>query len=187
MSPAVALASLLLAGPAPDTSVPPVEWLTDTDGVIEMLLAHRDEDRVDGGTLRLDRRKKLLTWTGAPNEIGCKRHFEVAFSDVKRVEADRVEAGFILELQAGKPRSWVLTPLPHVEHLLKGPAVHEGDLQHKANSLGLVDRDGAPLRMGGRAGGVGPDVRKREVPEQVQRDMDRAIRTLRDALGSPQG
>jgi hypothetical protein len=172
MSPAVALASLLLAGPAPDTSVPPVEWLTDTDGVIEMLLAHR---------------KKLLTWTGAPNEIGCKRHFEVAFSDVKRVEADRVEAGFILELQAGKPRSWVLTPLPHVEHLLKGPAVHEGDLQHKANSLGLVDRDGAPLRMGGRAGGVGPDVRKREVPEQVQRDMDRAIRTLRDALGSPQG
>jgi hypothetical protein len=84
MSAALALVPLLL-GPAPSPSVPPVEWLTDQDGVVEMLLAHRDVDRVDGGTLRLDRRKRLFTWTGAPGEIGCQNTLEIAFSDVKLV------------------------------------------------------------------------------------------------------
>ena len=184
MSAGLVLASLLLAAPTPPPSDLPLEWLKDEEGVVEMLLAHRDEERVDGGTLRLDRRRKLLTWAGAPNEIGCKRRFEVAFSDVRKVEQDRVEAGFTLELAAGKPKTWTLMPLPHVEFLMKGPAVHEGDLQHKTSSLGLVGPDGAPLRMGGRAGGVGPDVRKAAVPEEVERDVERAIKVLRDALAS---
>ena len=185
MSPAVALASLLLAGPAPDTSVPPVEWLTDTDGVIEMLLAHRDEDRVDGGTLRLDRRKKLLTWTGAPNEIGCKRSFEATFADVKSVEEERTLPGFHLELRQGKRKGWTLMPLPHVTYLLKDPSVKEGDLQHRAKDAGLVGPDGAPLRIGGEAGGVGPSVKKRELPDEVDRDIRKAITVLRDALATP--
>jgi hypothetical protein len=186
VSPAVLLAGLLLAAPGGSASPPPAEpWITDEDGVLEMLLAHRDDTRVDGGTLRLDRRKKLITWTGAPNEIGCKRSFEAAFSDVKSVEEERSLPGFHLELKQGKPKGWTLMPLPHVAYLLKGPGVSEGDLQQKASDAGLTGPDGAPLRVGGDAGGVGPRVKKRELPEEVDRDVRKAITALRDALASP--
>jgi len=180
MTPAL-LAGLLLVAP---TAAPPVEWLTDQDGVLEMLLAHREDDRVDGGTLRVDRSKKLVTWTGAPNEIGCKRKFEAAFSDVKYVEEERSLPGFHLELRQGKPKGWTLMPLPHVEFLLKDPGVSQGDLQRKADDAGIRGPDGAPLRVGGQAGGVGPVVKKREVPAEVERDISRAIKTLRAALAS---
>lgn len=182
MSPALLVAGLLLAqAPSP----PPVEWITDEVGALEMLLAHRDDDRVDGGTLRLDRRKRLVTWTGAPNEIGCKRTFEVAFADVKYVEEERSLSGFRLELRQGKPKSWTLMPLPHVAYLLKEPAVMQGDLQHRADDAALKGPDGAPLRIGGQAGGVGPVVRKQELPEEVDRDIRKAVSTLRDALAAP--
>ncbi len=183
MSAALVLAGLLAAGPAP-TPQPPVEWITDEDGVLELLLAHRDDDRVDGGTLRVDRAKRLVTWTGAPNEIGCKRRFEVSFADVKSVEEERTLPGFHLELREGKPKGWTLMPLPHVTYLLKDPSVKEGDLQQRANDAGLVGPDGAPLRIGGEAGGVGPRVKKRELPDEVDRDVRKAITVLRDALAS---
>ncbi len=185
MNAAFLLAGWLAAGPAPSPSAPPVDWITDEDGVLELLLAHRDDDRVDGGTLRGDRVKKLVTWKGAPNEIGCKRTFEATFADVKTVEEERALPGFHLELRQGKRRSWTLMPLPHVAYLLKDPSVKEGDLQHRANDAGLVGPDGAPLRIGGEAGGVGPRVKKRDLPDEVDRDILKAITVLRDALAAP--
>jgi hypothetical protein len=184
MSAALLIAGLLAAGPAPTPQAPPVDWITDEDGVLELLLAHRDDDRVDGGTLRVDRTKKLVTWTGAPNEIGCKRKFEASFADVKSVEEERTFAGFHLELRQGKPKGWTLIPLPHVTYLLKDPAVKEGDLQQRATDANLTGPDGAPLRVGGEAGGVGPRVKKRELPEEVDRDIRKAITVLRDALAA---
>jgi hypothetical protein len=183
MSATLLLAGLLAAGPTP-TPEAPVDWLTDEDGVLELLLAHRDDDRVDGGTLRVDRGRKLVTWTGAPNEIGCKRGFEATFADVKSVEEERSLPGFHLELRQGKRRGWTLMPLPHVTYLLKDPKVAEGDLQQRASDAGLVGPDGAPLRVGGEAGGVGPRVKKRELPDEVDRDIRKAITALRDALGA---
>jgi hypothetical protein len=184
MSLPLLVAGLLLAGPGPTPSAPPVDWITDEGGVLEMLLAHRDDDRVDGGTLRVDRGRKLVTWAGAPNEIGCQRTFEAAFSDVKYVEEERALPGFHLELKQGKRKSWTLMPLPHVAYLLKDPAVAQGDLQQRATDANLVGPDGAPLRVGGEAAGVGPRVKKREVPEEVDRDIRKAVAALRDALAS---
>ena len=182
MTPAVALAGLLLAAPEPSA---PVEWITDDGGVLVMLLAHRDDGRVDGGTLKLDRGKRLVTWTGAPDEIGCKRQFEVAFADVKSVEEERVLPGFRLELRQGKPKSWTLMPLPHVTFLVEGPRVAQGDLQHRANDAALKGPDGAPLRIGGEAAGAGPIVKKRRLPDDVDRDIRQAVAALREALASP--
>ena len=182
---ALLLAGLVAAGPAPSPSAPPVDWITDEDGVLELLLAHRDDSRVDGGTLRVDRRKRLVTWTGAPNEIGCKRTFEVAFADVKAVEEERTLPGFHLELRQGKPRGWTLMPLPHVTYLLQDPKFTEGSLQQRAADANLVGPDGAPLRIGGEAGGAGPTLKKRDLPEDVDRDILKAITVLRDALAAP--
>lgn len=179
------LAALLLVGAAPTPAPPPVDWITDEDGVLEMLLAHRDDDRVDGGTLRVDRGKKLVTWTGAPNEIGCKRRFEASFADVKYVEEERALPGFHLELKQGKRKSWTLMPLPHFSSLLKGAAVLEGGLQRAAEDANLVGPDGAPIRIGGQAGGAGPVVTKRELDPEVERDIRKAVAMLREALASP--
>jgi hypothetical protein len=159
--------------------------MTDEGGVLELLLAHRDDDRVDGGTLRVDRVKRVVSWTGAPNEVGCKRSFEATFADVKSVEEERTFAGFHLALRQGRRKDWTLIPLPHVTYLLKEPAVMEGDLQHRANDANLVGPDGAPLRIGGEAGGVGPRVKKQELPDDVDRDIRKAIAALRDALATP--
>jgi hypothetical protein len=183
MNAALLLSGLLLAAPEPST--PPVEWMTDEDGVLEMLLAHRDDGRVDGGTLRLDRGKKLVTWTGAPNEIGSKRAFEVAFSDVKYVEEERALPGFRLELRQGKPRSWTLMPLPHFNELLQGPATSQNDIKRVAEDANLLGPDGAPLRISGEAAGAGPSVRKRELAPAVEQDIRKAVTMLRDALASP--
>lgn len=161
----------------------PVEWLSDQDGVLEMLLAHREADRVDGGTLRLDRRKQLVTWTGAPGDIGCQRAFEAAFSDVKKVEEERGMPGFRLELKAGKPKGWTLMPLPHVEWLLKRPDT-TGGLQRIMDEAGMTGPDGGALRVGGDAGAAAPVLRKTELPEAVDRDIRKAIETLRAALAS---
>ena len=149
-----------------------------------MLLAHREDGRVDGGTLKVDRRKRLVTWTGAPNEIGCKRSFEAAFSDVKYVEEERTLPGLRLELREGKPKSWTLMPLPHFAALLQSPAVTDGGLQRRAEDANLQGPDGAPLRVGGEAGGAGPVVRKVPLEPEVERDIRRAVATLRDALAS---
>lgn len=184
MSAALVLAGLLAAGATP-TPAAPIAWISDENGVLELLLAHRDDDRVDGGTLRVDRVKKLVTWTGAPNEIGCKRSFEATLADVKSVEEERTYAGFHLALRQGKRKDWTLIPLPHVTYLLKDPAVKEGDLQQRASDANLTGPDGAPLRVGGEAGGVGPRVKKRELPDDVDRDIRRAITALRDALATP--
>jgi hypothetical protein len=180
MTPALVLAGLLAAGPSP--SAPPVEWIKDEDGVLEMLLAHRDDGRVDGGTLRVDRRRQLVTWTGAPNEIGCKRTLEASFADVKTVEEERVLPGFRLELREGRTKSWTLMPLPHFQSLLQDASVKAGGLQRAAENSNLQGPDGAPLRIGGEAGGAGPVVRKRELPPEVERDVRKAVATLRDAL-----
>lgn len=184
MTPASLALLGLLAAPAPAPSVAPVEWLKDEDGVLEMLLAHRESGRVDGGTLRLDRSKKLLTWTGAPGEIGCPRTLEVAFSDVKRVEEERVEPGFRLELKDGSQKSWTLMPLPHFQFLVKGAAVDQGGMQQKLDDAGLHDAEGNSLRVSGAAAGAGPSVRKRQLPPEVERDVRQAIATLRSALSS---
>lgn len=187
MSPAAALAfvplAALLAAPEPTPS-PATEWLTERDGVVEMMLAHQDDDRVDGGTLRIDRRRKLVSWTGAPNDVGCARQFEAAFSDVKSVDEDQATAGFRIELRQGKPKSWVLAPLPHFAYLAKGPVVDDGGLQQKLKDAGVRDPQGEPVRVSGAAGGAGPRIRKRDVPPAVGRDVDRAIRILRDALAN---
>jgi hypothetical protein len=177
--PCLAVVALLMTLPAEAPAAP--EWLTDQDGVLELMLAHREDDRVDGGTLRLDRRKRLVTWTGAPGEIGCQRAFEAAFSDVKKVEEERGLPGFRLELRTGKPKAWTLMPLPHVEWLLKQPGT-KGGLQRIMDEGGMTGPDGGALRVGGDAGASAPVLRKADLPEAVERDIRQAIETLRAAL-----
>src|SRR5438445_12682930 len=83
-----ALAAVALAA---DT----LDWMSDSAAVLEVRLAHADRDRVDGGTLRLDRTKRLVTWVGAPGDIGCKPKLESTLEAVQSVTTEDGRPGFI--------------------------------------------------------------------------------------------
>jgi hypothetical protein len=152
------------------------DWIRDDGRVVELLLAHRDADRVDGGTLRVDRERRVLAWTGAPNEIGCRRPRKVAFDEVAEVKTD--EPGFVLRLRRA-PREVRLVPLPHFSALVNAertqavtPAVRE--------AVRGPDNESMPLSGSGAT--TTPTLKRRVLAPEVQRDSARAAEAIRGAL-----
>lgn len=152
-------------------------WFSDDGRVVEMRLAHRDFDRVDGGTLRIDRERRVLVWQGAPNEIGCRRPFEAPLDAVTEVALD--EPGFHLRLSQGPVKDMKLIPLPHFAWLLTpktrggiGPSVRE--------QLKGPDRDRMPI--GGSGASTLPSGPGPAPPPEVKQDSTRAVGAIRDAL-----
>src|SRR5262245_27280715 len=154
------------------------DWLTDDGRVVTLLLAHRDSDRVDGGTLHIDREKRTLSWEGAPNEIGCQRPWEAAFDDVDDVKAD--EPGFVISLRKGPYREVRLVPLPHFTALI-GLGRTAGVAAGVKQTLREMDRDRLPLSGSGASST--PTLARRTLPPEVQRDSVRAADANLHALG----
>src|SRR3954471_2071797 len=107
---AIALAALVLAA-SPEPSPSPDALWSDDGNVLEIPLAHRDRDRVDAGLLRIDRRKRVLTWDGAPGEIGCALRVEASLDDVAVAEARG--PGLTLTLKTGPVPEMTFIPPAH--------------------------------------------------------------------------
>jgi hypothetical protein len=158
------------------------DWMTDEAGVLNLTVALADQGGACGATLLVDRNKKALLVEGAPGEIGCKLKLEAAFDDVKSVKTGD-GAGFLLELKKGKQKKLVMIPVPHVQWLLSQPVASAGTFAQGVQSSGMRGPDGEPIRVGGAAGGVGPSVKKVEIPKEVATDTEAAVREILAALG----
>lgn len=171
---ALALGSALLPAGEPD-------WLQDDGRVLEMRLAHREADRVDGGTLRVDRARRLVTWQGAPNEVGCRRPWESSFVGVGGVKVDA--PGFVIVLRQGPVKEMRLAPLPHFAELLGKP--HIGGVAPNVKEA-LKGPDGDPVPLGGSGASTTPSVGRVPASPSMQRDTRRAVSAILDALGRPE-
>ena len=110
---------MALAGPALPPGVAPhqagvaqpssADWMSETDDVLELKLAHEEKGRPDGGTLRIDSTKRLLLWEGIPGEFGCKLRVEASFDEVDDISVSEL-AGFVLALKRDKNKKLVLIP-----------------------------------------------------------------------------
>jgi hypothetical protein len=158
------------------------DWINESRGVLEMRLAHRDTQRVDGGTLCVDRERRTVSWEGAPNEIGCQRPWEVAFEDVVDVRADA--PGFLVVLRRGPEKEVRLAPLPHFRALI-------GEARHRSVGPDVKDAlrgpDGDPLPLGGTGASTTPTFTPRVLAPEVQSDGLRAAEAILRALGRPSG
>lgn len=172
-------AALCLA--AASGSAGEADWMTDADGVLDIKVALSDQGGACGASLMLDRNKQTLVLEGAPGEVGCKLKLEAAFDEVKSVKTGE-GAGFLVELKKGKQKKLLMIPVTHVQWLLTQPLVSGNFGQSMANS-GLRGPDGEPMRVGGSAGSVGPQVKKVELPKDVMQDTEKAANAVLSALG----
>ena len=174
-----ALVYWLAAAPEPSPS-PDALW-SDDGTVLEIPLAHKDRDRVDAGLLRLDRRRRLLTWEGAPGAIGCALRVEASFDDVAVAEA--LGPGFVLTLSAGPVRDMTLIPPAHFA-LLQGPPVRaRGGISREEAIAGGLKNDDVYADATGSGAFRGPASRVVALPEAARRDTRSVLAILRSAAG----
>jgi len=178
------LPSILLAiAPAPSASPAPAAVLWTDDGtVLEVPLAHRDRDRIDAGVLRIDRRRRVLTWQGLPEEIGCRLRVEAPLDDVRGIAESR-GAGLTLRLRSGPARELVLIPPAHFA-LLAQPIVRKrGGLSREEAIAGRLKSDDLYADAAGSGAFGGPTGKVVLVPEDVRRDVYAVVAILRSAAG----
>jgi hypothetical protein len=163
----------------------PAEWLSDASGVLELQLAHAHPGRIDGGTLRMDRRKRVMLWVGAPGDIGCKESIEASFDDVKSVTVGDAP-GFFVELKSGKTRKLRLIPVPHAAWLARQSKMQEAMATSMKYGSDLQTTAGKMEPTGAAAGG-GPTLRMVEIPKDVADATKRAIDAIKHALEDANG
>jgi hypothetical protein len=95
----------------------PRDWIAVRGGAVEMALAHRESDHLDGGILTVDPRRRIVMWEGIAGEQGCRIKVEASFDDVRSVSVG--EPGFALEFRKGKGPRLLLMPRPHAQWLMK--------------------------------------------------------------------
>lgn len=167
-------------GRAPSSSR--ADWMSESDGVLELKLAHDEKRRPDGGTLRIDSGKRLVLWEGIPGEFGCKLRVEASFDDVKDITMNE-QAGFVLELKRGKSKRLALIPVPHAWWFAQQWVAGDGNFAQKIPEGTMRDPDGGSLAVSGAEGGAGPVVKHWEIPKPVAEDTRVAANALRVALG----
>jgi hypothetical protein len=165
---------------APPSS--PADWMSETDGVLELRLAHEEKARPDGGTLRIDSRKGLVLWEGIPGEFGCKLKVEASFDDVKDISMTEL-AGFVLELKSGKNKKLVLIPVPHAWWFNEQWSGKSGNISQRIPEGAMHGHDGDSFGVSGSAAGAGTSVKHKEIPKPVVDDTRKAANAIRAALG----
>ena len=50
---------------------PPRDWMAVRNGAVELALAHRETDHLDGGILTVDPRRRVVIWEGIDGDLGC--------------------------------------------------------------------------------------------------------------------
>jgi hypothetical protein len=179
----VCVALLLLAAAGGRTAeAPEIEWLIETGpNVLELRLAHNERRRPDGGVLRVDSNRRVVTWEGIPGELGCRQKLEAPFSSVRAVR-DEPDGVIRLEI-SGQPRDrWVFVPLPHAAWLSRRMSILTTGLREDQRSV-LTGPDGLSMPVGGSAAFAGPQLREDLVPGEITADVRLAATRIRDALG----
>ena len=166
------------------TAAPPssVDWMSEEEGVLELRLAHDEKERPDGGTLRIDSNKRTVVWEGIPGEFGCKLKVEASFDDVDGISTGE-EAGFVLAFKRGKNRKLVLIPVPHAWWFKQQWTTQDANVGKVIPEGTLRDHDGSPMSVTGAAGGVGPRLKRREIPKDAVAATRKAANAVRAALG----
>jgi len=175
--PAFALVLFLASLPAPR------DWMAVRNGAVEMALAHREVDGLDGGILTVDPRRRVLMWQGIAGDLGCRTQVEARFDDVRSVSVG--EPGFTLEFRKGKGPRLVLIPRPHAQYLMQSRKVKDSQVAHlvQQGSLDLSGPDGDGLPLTGAAASTAPSVEHLNLPSAVTADTRAAVDAIRDALG----
>jgi hypothetical protein len=171
-----------------DASVPPPprDWMAVRNGAVQLELAHREPNRLDGGILTVDPRSRVVLWQGITGELGCQTKVEVSFDDVRSVSVG--EPGFTLEFRKGKAPRLLLMPRPHAQWLLS-ERKFQTDLGILAKQMPLDiaggGRDGETdsLPLSGSVASAGPVLRGLDLPSAVTADTRAAVDAIRDALG----
>lgn len=181
-----------LAGPALPPRVVPDQagafepssagWMSESEGVLELKLAHEEKARPDGGTLRIDSHKRLVLWEGIPGEFGCKLKVEASFDDVKDISVTEL-AGFVLEFKRGKNKKLVLIPVPHAWWFTQQWTTRGGNFAQNIPEGTMRDHDGGSIAVSGAEAGAGPRLKHREIPKEVVADTRAAANAIREALG----
>lgn len=140
------------AGSAPTASS---DWMSESNGVLELKLAHEEKARPDGGTLRIDSNKQVILWEGIPGEFGCKLKVEASFDDVKEISVSEL-AGFVLELRSGKNRKLSLIPAPHAWWFAQQWAARDGNFTKTIPEGALRDHNGDGMATTGSAAAPAP-------------------------------
>jgi hypothetical protein len=185
----------LMATPAVVAGADPAarteDWLIeDRAGVLELRLAHAERRRPDGGVLRIDPNRRLVTWEGIPGELGCKQKLEVPFGRIRAVR-DEAAGMLRLEVKGEAPDRWVFVPLPHAAWLtrasssvVQGIAPGVRDLLQSPDSAGGKGASSAgSMYIGGSAAFAGPQTRVDIVPSEITSDVRRAVERIRQGLG----
>jgi hypothetical protein len=161
---------------------PPRDWMAVRNGAVELALAHREGDHLDGGILTVDPRGRVVLWQGIPGEMGCRTKVEVSFDDVRSVSVG--EPGFALEFRKGKGPRLVLIPRPHAQWLLKERKVRNPQMsQIVMQGFEMTGPDGETLPLSGSAASTVPIVEQPTLPSAVTADTRAAVNAIRDALG----
>jgi len=158
------------------------EWLVeDHAGVLELRLVHDERRRADGGVLRIDANRRVVTWEGIPGERGCRQTLEAPFGSVRAIR-DEPQGEIRLEIK-GQPRDrWLFVPLPHAAWVANASTAATRGVEPDVRDS-LVGPDGFPLPVGGSARFAGPQIRQDVVPGEVTADVRLAVDRMRQALG----
>jgi hypothetical protein len=162
---------------------PPRDWIAVRNGAVQLALAHRETDHLDGGILTVDPRSRVVLWQGIPGEMGCRTKLEISFDDVRSVSVG--EPGFALEFRKGKGQRMLLIPRPHAQWLLQERKVRTSRISQlvRENAAVLSGPDGEPLPLTGSAASTAPIAEHLALPSAVTADTRAAVSSIRDALG----
>jgi len=160
---------------------PPRDWMAVRNGAVELALAHRETDHLDGGVLTVDPRRRVVIWEGIAGDMGCPVKVEVSFDDVRSVALG--EPGFALEFRKGKGQRMLLIPRPHAQWLLEERKVRSSQMAQAGRDGMLNGPDGDALPLTGAAASTAPIVEHLNLPSAVTADTRAAVNAIRDALG----
>src|SRR5712691_2642523 len=160
---------------------PPRDWMAVRNGAVELALAHRETDHLDGGVLTVDPRRRVVIWEGIAGDIGCHAKVEASFDDVRSVALG--EPGFALEFRKGKGQRMLLIPRPHAQWLLQERKLRSSMAAVvRQSQFELMGPDGTPLPMEA-IGSTAPALQHLDLPSAVTADTRAAVNAIRDALG----
>jgi len=176
MSPFV-LAVLLASLPATR------DWMAVRNGAVQLALAHREPEGLDGGILTVDPRSRVVLWQGIEGDRGCRIQVEARFDDVRSVSIG--EPGFALEFRKGKGPRLVLIPRPHAQWLMQERKVKDGQMAQlvQEGRVEIAGPDGDALPLTGSAASTAPRIEHLNLPSSVTADTRAAVDAIRDALG----
>jgi Big-like domain-containing protein len=160
---------------------PPRDWIAVRNGAVQLALAHREPDHLDGGVLTVDPRSRVVMWEGIAGEMGCPIKVEATFENVRSVSLG--EPGFVLQFRQGKGPRMLLIPRPHAQWLREERKVRSSQVTQAGRDGLLSGPDGEAMPLTGSAASTMPLVEHLNLPSSVTADTRAAVAAIRDALG----